>query len=112
MLDTRLRALHSLKEIIVNFEKYPEMCHPSGDLTKRIHDIGWIVRVTRVLEEVWDPENIWVSSDNRVEFDNKEERDAYDEQVRIEEEMEKEREGKRWLEENVTYWMNDPDYDY
>jgi hypothetical protein len=39
VLDTRFKAIHSLKEIIVNFQEYPER-NPSDDLTKKVRDIG------------------------------------------------------------------------
>ncbi|KAF2182920.1 hypothetical protein K469DRAFT_690374 [Zopfia rhizophila CBS 207.26] len=110
VLDKRFKAIHSLKEIIINFEEYPE-CDPSDDLTKKMHDIGWTVRVTRL------PKRVWISYDDRVEFDNEEDCNAYNnEQFQREEEMEKEREGEWWLQEYYRrrrdpYWKNDSDYD-
>ena len=86
---------------------YPEE-DPGDDLTKKIHDHGWTVKVTKL------PKKVWISYDDRVEFDNEEDCNAYDnEQFRREEE----REGKEWwLEEyyhrrHDPYWKNDSDYD-
>ena len=110
ILNTHFRSIHSLKEIIVNFKKYPE-CDPSDDLTKKMLDIGWTVMVTRL------PKRVWISCDDRVEFDNEEDCNAYDnEQFRREAEMEEEREKEWWLEEyhrrrRDPYWKNDSDYD-
>lgn len=110
VLNTRFQAIHSLKEIIINFEKYPEH-DPSDELTKKMRDIGWTVRVTRL------PKRVWISYDDRVEFDNEEDCNAYDnEQFRREEEIEKEQEEEWWLEEYYRrrrdpYWKNDSDYD-
>ena len=103
VLNTRFQAIHSLKEIIINFEKYPEE-DPSDDLTKKMRDMGWTVRVTRL------PKRVWISNDDRFEFDDPDDRNAYDdEQFRREEK-------KSWLKENDRrrqdpYWKNDSDYD-
>ncbi|KAF2475817.1 uncharacterized protein BDR25DRAFT_339807 [Lindgomyces ingoldianus] len=110
ILNAHIRTIHSLEEIIINFEEYPED-DPSDDLTKKMHNIGWTVRVIRL------PKRVWISCDDRVEFDNEEDCNAYDnEQFRMEEEMEKEKEEKEWLEEYYRrrrdpYWKNDSDYD-
>jgi hypothetical protein len=81
-----------LKEIIVNFEEYPEE-DPNDDLTKKMRDIGWTVRVTRL------PKRVWTSINDMVEFDNAEDCRAYDEeQLQREAEMEKEREEEWWVE--------------
>ncbi|SRR6266536_1860572 len=107
LLDTRLKSIPPLKEIIVNFKVYPEG-DPSDDLTKKIHDYGWTVKVTEL------PKKVWISYDDRVEFDNEEDCDAYNnEQFRREEE---EKEKELWLEEYYRrrrdpYWKNDSDYD-
>ncbi|KAF2804520.1 uncharacterized protein BDZ99DRAFT_525357 [Mytilinidion resinicola] len=97
LLNTRFKAIHSLKEIMINFEEYPED-DPSDGLTKKMRDIGWTVRITRL------PKRVWISIDDRVEFDN--------EEVEMEEETEKE----QWLDEyyrrrHDPYWENDSDYD-
>ncbi len=110
LLDTRLRSIPPLKEIIVNFKVYPEG-DPSDDLTKKIHDYGWTVKVTKL------PKKVWISNDDRVEFDNEEDCNAYDnEQFREEQEREEEKEKELWLEEYYRrrrdpYWKNDSDYD-
>ena len=65
LLNTHLKNIHSLKEIVINFEVYPEQ-DLSGDLTK-MHDYGWIIKVTKL------PKRTWISEDERVEFDNWEE---------------------------------------
>jgi len=118
LLNTRFKAIHSLKEIVINFEEYPEHA-PSDDLsddssdglTKKMRDIGWTIRNT------WLPKRVWISIDDRVEFDNEEDCRAYDyEQLQREEEIEMERENERWQEEydrrrRDPYWKNDSDYD-
>ena len=74
LLDTRFKSIPSLKEIIVNFKVYPEQ-DPSDDLTKKVHDYGWTVSVTKL------PKKTRVSLDGRVEFDNEEDWWAYDDEV-------------------------------
>ena len=109
LLNTHLRNIHSLKEIVINFEVYPEQ-DPSGDLTK-MHDYGWTIKVTNLLTKTW------ISEDERVEFDNWEECQAYDEeQLLIGERQRQREEEEQWLEEyhrrrNDPYWKNDSDYD-
>ena len=46
-LDTYFKNIPSLKEIVINFEVYPEQ-DPSDDLTKKMHDYGWTIKVTKV----------------------------------------------------------------
>ena len=75
LLNTHFKDIPSLKEIVINFEVYPEQ-EPSGDLTK-IHDCGWTIEVTKL------PKKTWISDDGRVEFDTYEECQAYDEEQRI-----------------------------
>lgn len=110
ILDTHISSISTLKDIIVNFEEYPES-DPSDDLTKRLCDIGWIVTITRL------PQRMWLSSDGRVKFDNEEDCIAYDdEQSRREIEWEEQKEEEEWLEEYYRrrrdpYWKNDSDYD-
>jgi len=110
ILNTHLRSIHSLKDIIVNFEEYPE-CDPSDDLTKKMRDLEWTIMITRL------PKRVWISCDGRVEFDNEEDCNVYNsEQLRIELEMEEEREREEWREEYYRrrrdpYWKNDSDYD-
>jgi hypothetical protein len=120
LLNTRLKAIHSLKEIVINFEEYPEHDPSDGlsddssdDLTtkKKMRDIGWTIQIT------WLPKRTWISIDDRVEFDNEEECRVYDnEQLRHEQKMEEEREEEEWLDEYYRrradpYWKNDSDYD-
>ncbi|MCJ1421456.1 hypothetical protein MMC32_007820 [Xylographa parallela] len=110
LLDTRLKSIPPLKDLIINFQVYPEE-DPSDDLTKKIHDYGWTVKVTKL------PKKIWISYDDRVEFDNEEDCDAYDnEQFRREQEEEEEKENESWLAEydrrrRDPYWKNDSDSD-
>ncbi|KAF2241797.1 hypothetical protein BU26DRAFT_524944 [Trematosphaeria pertusa] len=110
LLDTHFKNIPSLKEVVINFEVYPEQ-DPSNDLTKRMHDYGWTVKVTKL------PEKIWISLDDRVEFDNEEDCQAYDnEQLLIEERERQREEEEEWLEEYYRrrrdpYWKNDSDYD-
>ena len=88
---------------------YPEE-DPSDDLTKKMHDYGWTVKVT--VTEL--PKKTWISIDDRVEFDNAEDCQAYDnEQLFIDE---RKRQKEQWLEEyhrrrDDPYWKNDSDYD-
>jgi hypothetical protein len=119
LLNTRIKAMHSLKEIVVNFEEYTKP-DPSDDTsddssddltTKKMRDIGWTIQIT------WLPKRTWISIDDRAEFDNEEECRVYDnEQLRHEQKMEEEREEEEWLEEyyrrrDDPYWKNDSDYD-
>ena len=110
LLNTRIKGIHSLKEIVCNFEEYPEH-EPSDDLKRKMGDIGWAVRITRL------PKKVWISIDDRVEFDNEEDCNAYDnEHLRREQEREEKREEEEWLDEyyrrrHDLYWKNDSDYD-
>lgn len=110
LLDIRFKSIPSLKEIIVNFELYPER-DLGDDLTERIHGYGWTVKVTTL------PKKVWISIDDRVEFDNEEDCNAYDnEQSRREVEEEEKKANESWLEEyharrRDPYWKNDSDYD-
>src|ERR1700690_2068616 len=52
LLDNRLKAVYSLEEVIINFEEYPDR-EPSDDLRKKMRDIRWIVKLTRLLKKVW-----------------------------------------------------------
>ena len=65
LLDTHFKNIPSLKEIVINFEMYLEQ-DPSDDLTKKMHDYEWTVKVTKLLKKKW------ISLDDRVEFDNEE----------------------------------------
>ncbi|RDL35191.1 Uncharacterized protein BP5553_07122 [Venustampulla echinocandica] len=110
LLDTRLKGIPSLKEIIVDFQVYSEE-DLSDDRMKKIRDRGWAIEVTKL------PKPIWISIDDRVEFDNKEDCDAYnEEQLQFECQREQEKEDERWEEEYYRrrrdpYWKNDSDYD-
>ena len=110
LLDTHFKNVPSLKEIVINFEVYPEQ-DPSDDLTKKMHDYGWTVKVTEL------PKKTWISLDDRVEFDNEEDCQAYDnEQFLIGERQRQREEEEQWLEEyhrrrRDPYWKNDSDYD-
>lgn len=110
LLDTHFKNIPSLKEIVINFEVYPEE-DPSDDLTKKMHDHGWTVKVTNL------PKKKWISIDDQVEFDNEEDCRAYDnEQLLLDEQKRKRKEDEEWLEEydrrrRDPYWKNDSDYD-
>lgn len=47
LLDTCLKNIPSLKEIIIDFEVYPED-GPSNDLTEKMHGYGWTASVTKL----------------------------------------------------------------
>ena len=110
LLDTHFKNVPSLKEIVINFEVYPEQ-DPSDDLTKKMHNYGWTVKVTKL------PKRTWMSLDDRVEFDNEEDCQAYDNEQFLVNERERQREEEeQWLEEyhrrrRDPYWKNDSDYD-
>lgn len=110
LLDTHFKNILSLKEIVVNFEVYPEQ-DPSDDLTKKMHDCGWTVKVTEL------PEKKWISWDGRFAFDNEEDCQAYDnEQLLVNERKEQQEEEEQWLEEYYErrrdpFRKNDEDYD-
>lgn len=110
LLNTHFKNISSLKEIVINLEVYPEQ-DPSDDLTKKMHNYGWSVKVTKL------PKKKWISLDDRVEFDNEEDCQAYDnEQFLIDERKRQREEEEQWLEEyhrrrRDPYWKNDSDYD-
>jgi len=64
LLNTQLKTISSLKEIIVNFQVYGS--EDISDLTKKMRDRTWTVEVTKLSPEVW------ISDNERVEFDSKE----------------------------------------
>jgi len=51
LLDNHFKNIPSLKEIVINFEVYPEQ-DASDDLTK-MHDYGWTVKVTKLPKKKW-----------------------------------------------------------
>jgi hypothetical protein len=51
LLDTRFKAILSLKEIIINVHVYGEE-DLSDDLMKKIRDYGWIIEVTKLPKKV------------------------------------------------------------
>ncbi|KAG4430265.1 hypothetical protein IFR05_014261 [Cadophora sp. M221] len=110
LLDTRLKAIPSLKETVVNFQIYDDE-DLSDDRMKKIRDRGWTVGVTNI------PKKVWITIDDRVQFDNKEDCEAYDEEWhRREWQREQEQEAEWWTEEYYRrrrdpYWKNDSDYD-
>ena len=113
LLDTRFKAIPSLKEIIVNFQVYAaeDPDDYPGDYPIKMRDRGWTVEVTKL------PKKVWISDDDRVEFDNKEDCDVYNhKQLLFELQREQEEEDKQWTEEYYRrrrdpYWKNDSDYD-
>jgi hypothetical protein len=54
LLDTHFKNIPSLKEIVIDFEVYPEQ-DPSDDLTKKMHDYGWTIKVTNSPRENGSP---------------------------------------------------------
>jgi hypothetical protein len=109
LLDTRFKAILSLKTIIVNFQVYD--AEDRSDDRIKMRDRGWTVEVTKL------PKKVWFSDDGRVKFDNEEECEAYDhEQLLFQWRREEEEEEKQWTEEyyqrrHDPYWKNDSDYD-
>jgi hypothetical protein len=109
LLDTRFKAIPSLKEIIVNFQVYGE--EDLSDHRKKMRDCGWTVEVTKF------PKKVWISDNDRVEFDNEEDCNAYNvEMLLFDLQREQEEEDERWREEYYRrrrdpYWKNDSDYD-
>ena len=73
LLDTDFKDISSLKEIVIDFQMYPEE-DLSDDLMKKLHDYGWIVKVPQL------PIKSWISMDDRFEFDNAEDCQAYDDE--------------------------------
>ena len=69
MLDTRFKAIPSLKEIIVNIHVYGEE-DLSDDLMKKMRDCGWTVEVTK-------SKKVWICDEGRFEFDNEEDYEEY-----------------------------------
>ncbi|KAI0182705.1 hypothetical protein EV127DRAFT_322320, partial [Xylaria flabelliformis] len=65
LLDTRLKAIPSLRKVVVNFQIYSDE-DLSDDWMKKISDRGWTAEVTVL------PKEVWISIDDRVEFDNAE----------------------------------------
>ncbi|KAH6684764.1 hypothetical protein B0J14DRAFT_573556 [Halenospora varia] len=110
LLDTRFKAIPSLKEIIVNFQIYRDE-DLSGDRMMKIRDRGWTVEVTRL------PKQTWISENDQFEFDNEEDCNAYNEEWHCREwQREQEQEAEWWTEEyyrrrHDPYWKNDSDYD-
>lgn len=110
LLSTHFMNIPSLKEIVINFEVYPEQ-DPSDDLTKKMHNYGWSVKITKL------PKKKWISGDDRAVFDNEEDCQAYEnEQSLIDERKREQEEEEQWLEElhrrrRDPYWKNDSDYD-
>lgn len=110
LLEARFKTIPSLKEIIINFEVYPEE-DLDDDLTKKMHDYGWAVTTTKL------PKKVWISSDGRVECDNEEDCIAYDNELLQRKVKEKQKAEEEWWEEEYyrrrrdPYWKNDSDYD-
>jgi hypothetical protein len=109
LLDTRFKAIPSLKTIIVNFQAYA--AEDLSDYPIKMRDRGWTVEVTKLRKKVW------ISDDDRVEFRNEEDCNAYNvEMLLFDLQREEEEEDKRWTEEYYRrrrdpYWKNDSDYD-
>jgi hypothetical protein len=110
LLDTRFKAIPSLKEIIVNFQVYSEE-DLSDDPIKKMCDRGWTVAVTKL------PKKVWICDEGRFEFDNEEDYNAYiDEKLLSDLQRGQEQEDEWWREEYYRrrrdpYWKNDSDYD-
>jgi hypothetical protein len=70
-------------------------------MKKKIADIGWAVRITRL------PKRVWISIDGRVEFDNEEDCNAYNnEYLQQEQEMEEEKEENSGWTNNIVDEMS------
>ncbi|KAI8948200.1 hypothetical protein F4801DRAFT_469400 [Xylaria longipes] len=110
LLNTHLKAIPPLKEIVVNFQIHSDE-DLSDDRMKKMRDRGWTVEVTKL------PKKLWISIDDRFEFDDEDDCKAYDEEwQRREREREQEQEVRRWVEEYYRrrrdpYWKNDSDHD-
>ena len=113
LLDTRFKAILSLKEIIVNVHVYGEE-DLSDDLMKKMRDCGWTVEVTKL------PRKVWICHEAGLEFDNKEYYEEYMNHKLLldlqREQEEEEEEEESWREEYYRrrrdpYWKNDSDYD-
>lgn len=85
LLDTHFKNVPSLREIVINFEVYPEQ-DPGDNLTKKMYDYGWTVKVTEL------PKRIWISLDDRVEFDNEEDCQVYNNKQFLIDERKRQRE--------------------
>ena len=111
LLDASFKAVPSLKEIIVNYEMYPDEYFEEAledDLTKMMRDYGWTVTATKLL-----PRQVWISSDDQFEFDDFDDWIEYDNEL---DRKEREKEKAFWREEysrrrDDPYWKNDSDYD-
>lgn len=66
LLNTHLKNILSLKEIIVNFQVPPK----GTSAMKKMNEYGWAVEVTKL------PKKVWISYDDRAEFDNEEDYNA------------------------------------
>jgi hypothetical protein len=110
LLDTRFKAIPSLKEIIVNISVYGEE-DLSEDLMKEMRDCGWTVEVTKL------PKKVWICHEAGLEFDNKEDYEEYmNHELLLDLQREQEKEEEWWREEYYRrrrdpYWKNDSDYD-
>jgi hypothetical protein len=110
ILDTRFKAIPSLKEIIVNVHVYGEE-DLSDDLMKKMRDCGWTVEVTK-LET---PKKVWICDEGRFKFDNEEDYKEYMNHKLLLD-LQREQEEEEWLREEYyrrrdPYWKNDSDYD-
>ena len=103
ILDTHFKNIPSLREIVINFKVYPEE-GPSDDLTTKIHNYGWTIKVTEI------PKRTYIFADEQVQFDNYEDCQVYDqEQLLISERRRQRVEREEWLEEyqrrrDDPYW--------
>jgi len=106
LLDTRFKAIPSLKEIIVNIYVYGEE-DLSDDLMEEMRDCGWTVEVTKL------PKKVWICHEAGLEFDNKEDYEEYmNHELLLDLQREQEEEEEWWREEYYRrrrdpYWKND-----
>jgi hypothetical protein len=70
LLDTRFKAIPSLKEIIANVHVYGEE-DLSDNLMKKMRDCGWTVEIIKL------PKKVWICHKAGLEFDNKEDYEEY-----------------------------------
>jgi len=91
LLDTRFKAIPSLKETIVNFQVYGEedLSHDS----MKMRDRGWTIEDIILLKKVW------VCDEGRFELDNEEDYNAYmNEKLLFDLRREQEKEDEWWRE--------------
>ena len=82
LLDTHIKNISSLEEIVINFEACPGE-KLSDNLIHKMHEYGWTVKTTEY------PRGLWISMDHRAEFANVEDCQAYDNELLLEQYFER-----------------------